>query len=119
LIADSVIDAAVTRVLRAKFQLGLFENPYVVADSAAYWNGHPDHRALAREAARASLVLLKNDKRRLPLASSLRSIAVIGTDAAEARLGGYSGPGIHRVSILEAIRERLGSRGTVRYAPGP
>jgi len=49
----------------------------------------------------------------------MRSVAVIGPGAAEARLGGYSGPGIHRVSILDAFRERLGSRGTVRYAPGP
>ncbi len=119
LIADSVINAAVARVLRAKFQLGLFENPYVNPDTAAHWNGHADHRALAREAARASIVLLKNDNRRLPLASSVRSIALIGTDAAEARLGGYSGSGIHRVSILDAFRERLGGRTTIRYAPGP
>ena len=92
-IADSVIDAAVTRVLRAKFELGLFERPYVNADSAAYWNGHADHRALAREAARESIVLLKNDHGTLPLSRAWRSIAVIGTDAVEARLGGYSGPG--------------------------
>src|SRR5688572_18678429 len=60
LIADSVIDAAVARVLKAKLDLGLFEQPYVNADSAAYWNGHAAHRALALEAARASIVLLKN-----------------------------------------------------------
>jgi len=96
----------------------LFEHPYVDPDSAAYWNGNAEHRALAREAARASLVLLKNDRRALPLASTLKSIAVIGTDATESRLGGYSGPGIKRVSILDGIRERAG-RATVRYAPGP
>ena len=117
MIADSVIDAAVARVLRVKFALGLFEHPYVNADSAEYWNGNPEHRALAREAARASLVLLENRRHTLPLASTLGSIAVIGLDATESRLGGYSGPGIKRVSILEGIRERLG-RGTVRYAPG-
>jgi beta-glucosidase len=117
-IADSVIDAAVARVLRAKFDLGLFENPYVNPDSAAYWNGNPAHRALAREAARASLVLLKNDRSTLPLSSALRSVAVIGADAAESRLGGYSGAGIKRVSIMDGIREWL--RGaTVRYASGP
>jgi beta-glucosidase len=117
-IADSVIDAAVARVLRVKFALGLFELPYVNADSAAYWNGNAEHRALARETARASLVLLKNDRGTLPLAHSLGSIAVIGVDAAESRLGGYSGPGIKRVSILDGIRERM-SRAMVRYAPGP
>jgi beta-glucosidase len=118
LIADSVIDAAVTRVLRAKFDLGLFENPYVSPDSAEYWNGNAEHRVLAREAAQASLVLLKNDRSTLPLSRALRSVAVIGVDATESRLGGYSGPGIKRVSILDGIREKLAGA-TIRYAPGP
>jgi len=119
LIADSVIDAAVTRVLRAKFDLGLFERPYVDPDSAAFWNGHASHRALALEAARASIVLLRNDHGTLPLSKRLASIAVIGQDATEARLGGYSGPGNSKVSILDGIRARLGEAGVVRYAPGP
>lgn len=119
LIADSVIDAAVSRVLRAKFELGLFEQPLVNADSAAYWNGHASHRALAREAARASTVLLKNDRGLLPLKRGLRSVAVIGVDAAEARLGGYSGPGIEKVSVLEGVREKLGASARVRHVPGP
>jgi beta-glucosidase len=118
LIADSIIDRAVTRVLRAKFELGLFERPYVDADSAVHWNGHSAHRALAREAAVGSAVLLRNERRRLPLTGA-RSIAVIGTDAVEARLGGYSGPGIHPVSILEGIRGRSGAGAIVRHAPGP
>src|SRR5512143_315180 len=117
-IADTLIDAAVARVLRVKFALGLFENPYVDPDSAAYWNGNAEHRALAREAARASLVLLKNDRRTLPLARSIASVALIGVDASESRLGGYSGPGSNRVSILDGIRERMG-RAAVRYAAGP
>ena len=119
LVADSVIDAAVARVLRAKFELGLFEQPFVNADSAAYWNGHASHRALAREAARASTVLLKNDRGVLPLRRGLRSVAVIGVDAAEARLGGYSGPGINKVSVLDGVREKLGASARVRYVPGP
>src|SRR6185503_3366355 len=57
-IADSVIDSAVARVLRAKFELGLFERPYTNPDSAAYWNDNAAHRALARDAARKSIVLL-------------------------------------------------------------
>jgi beta-glucosidase len=119
-IASDAIVGAVARVLRAKMQLGLFEHPYVNADSAAFWNGHPDHRALALEAARASIVLLRNEKNVLPLARATRSIAVIGTDAVEARLGGYSGPGIRPVSILDGIRQAAASRSiTVRYAPGP
>ena len=75
LIADSVIDAAVRRVLRAKAELGLFDDPYVDSDSAAYWNRHPDHLALAREAATASLVLLRNEGGALPLSSRALPVA--------------------------------------------
>lgn len=119
LIADSVIDAAVTRVLRAKFQLGLFERPFVDPDSAAYWSGNRAHRALALEAAREAMVLLKNDGNTLPLHHDVKSIAVIGTDAVEARFGGYSGSPVARVSILDGIRARAGAGVTVRYAAGP
>ena len=118
LIPRTVIDSAVARVLRAKFELGLFDHPYVDPDSAEYWNGNPGHRALALEAARESIVLLKNERDVLPLPRSLPSIAVIGTDAVEARLGGYSGPGNRPVSILEGLRAALPSA-SVRYAPGP
>ena len=119
LIDPAVIDSAVARVLTVKFDLGLFEQPYVNADSAAHWNGHADHRALALEAARASIVLLRNEQRALPLSPRLRSLAVVGTDAIEARLGGYSGPGNAKVSILDGIRARAERGTTVRYAPGP
>jgi beta-glucosidase len=119
LIADSLIDSAVARVLRAKFELGLFERPYVNEDSAAFWNGHRDHRALALEAARSAIVLLKNERNTLPLSRGLKSVAVIGTDAEEARLGGYSGPGLRKVSILDGIRAKLGNTARVEYAPGP
>lgn len=119
LIADDVINAAVARVLRAKFELGLFERPYVDVDEAARANGHADHRALAREAAQASMVLLRNEGGALPLKATTRSIAVIGTDAVEARLGGYSGPGIAPVSILDGIRQRAGANVQVRHVNGP
>ncbi|HEX9564630.1 MAG TPA: glycoside hydrolase family 3 protein, partial [Gemmatimonadaceae bacterium] len=104
MVDQSVIDTAVGRVLRAKFELGLFEQPYVEPDSAAYWNGIEEHRDLARVAAEASLVLLRNAGDLLPLSRNAGSIAVIGTDATEARPGGYSGPGVQRVSILDGIR---------------
>ncbi len=119
LVAPDVIDAAVARVLRVKFALGLFERPYVDIDAAARENGSAGNRALAREAARESIVLLKNDVRVLPLSKSLKSIAVIGVDAEEARLGGYSGPGNNKVSILDGIRSALGSSASVRYVAGP
>jgi beta-glucosidase len=119
LIEQKIIDAAVARVLRVKFELSLFEQPYVDLDAAAAANASTQHRALAREAARASMVLLKNGRNVLPLAKTIRSIAVIGTDAGEARLGGYSGPGAKKESILDGMRQILGSSVTIRYAGGP
>ena len=118
-VSPAAIDAAVTRVLRAKFELGLFEDPYVTPEDAARANGHAAHRALAREAAARSIVLLRNERGRLPLSKKAGRIAVIGQDATETRLGGYSGPGIRPVSILDGIRATVLAGGTVRHAAGP
>jgi beta-glucosidase len=101
-----------------KFALGLFEDPYVDEARAAAVNGSAAHRALAREAARAGLVLLRNEGGTLPFAKTIRTLAVIGPDAEEARLGGYSGPGALKVSILDGLRQAIGAD-RVRYAPGP
>lgn len=112
------IDEAVARVLHLKFELGLFENPYVDAKLAGFQNGNPEHSALAKKAALESIVLLKNDKQILPVSKSIKSIAVIGPDADEARLGGYSGPGNNKVSILQGIRNIAGNAVEVKYAQG-
>jgi beta-glucosidase len=114
----AVIDSAVARVLRLKFELGLFEDPYVDPELARHYNGHPDHRHLALESALESIVLLKNDNQTLPLSKNKKTIAVIGPDAAEARLGGYSGPGISKVSILDGIRDLVGPDVQVNHARG-
>jgi len=119
MVSPAIIDSAVSRVLRAKFQLGLFEQPFVSVDSAVAINGRILHPQLAREAAAASVVLLKNADGVLPLRRGLNSIAVIGTDATEARLGGYSGPGVKPVSIVDGIRTAAGRGTTVRFAAGP
>lgn len=113
------VDDAVRRALRVKMELGLFEEPFVDPGEAERQNGSAEHRELARRAARESIVLLKNAGGSLPFGSaSLRSIAVIGPDAVEARLGGYSGPGTGKVALLDAIRERAGANANVRYAAG-
>jgi beta-glucosidase len=117
LIPPSVIDSALARVLQVKAQLGIFEAPYVDPDSAEHWNGHSSHLLLAREVAAAGMVLLRNEGGTLPIASATTSIGVIGTDAIETRLGGYSAPGVSPVSILTGLRERRGP--TIRYAEGP
>ena len=114
----AVIDSAVARVLRVKFELGLFEKPYVNESDQEKWTA-TDHRELSREAAIRSIVLLKNEGGLLPLKKSLKKIAVIGTDAAEARLGGYSGPGNNKISILAGIKEKTKGLSQVSYAAGP
>ncbi|HKE91076.1 MAG TPA: glycoside hydrolase family 3 C-terminal domain-containing protein, partial [Gemmatimonadales bacterium] len=118
LVSDSVVDRAVARVLRAKFELGLFEHPYADPDSASRSAADATHQALALEAARESIVLLKNAGPVLPIRRG-SSIALIGADAVEARLGGYSAPGERRVSILDGLRAAVGARGRVRYEAGP
>jgi beta-glucosidase len=118
LVSDSVIDRAVARVLRAKFELGLFEHPYADPDSAARSAADATHQALALEAARESIVLLKNAGPVLPIRPG-NAIAVIGPDAVEARLGGYSAPAERRISILDGLRAVAGARGRVRYEAGP
>jgi len=117
-IDQGVIDRAVSRVLKAKFDLGLFERPYADARDPALRFRESDHLQLALEAARRSIVLLKNEKHALPLKKNIRTIAVCGPDAAEARLGGYSGPGIRAISILDGIRDKIGASARVVYAKG-
>lgn len=117
LIPAEVIDSALARVLRAKERIGLFEDAYADPDSAEYWNGRVEHLELARRAAAAGIVLLQNESGALPLTRDIASIALIGPDAREARLGGYSAEGVSPVSILQALRERLPNG--VRYAEGP
>ncbi len=117
-IKQDAIDEAVARVLKLKFELGLFENPYVNPTEASIWNGHASHRELAEQAACESFVLLKNEEGLLPFSNDIKSIAVIGPDAAEMRLGGYSGPGNNKISILDGIKNRAGSEIEVSHAQG-
>ena len=116
----SLIDQAVARILSQKFQLGLFENPYVDTNKVAQMTDMEDDRNLAAEAARRSIVLLKNDKNTLPLdKTKLKSIAVIGPNADKAHLGGYTDPRPPRtVSILEGVKNKVGSTVKVNYAEG-
>ncbi|HKV25139.1 MAG TPA: glycoside hydrolase family 3 N-terminal domain-containing protein [Candidatus Acidoferrum sp.] len=114
------LDRAVSRVLAAKFRLGLFEDPYVDPDYAQKITNSPEHRALALKASEEEIVLLKNEGSLLPLdVARLKTIAVIGPDAADVHLGGYARDPSHGVSVLEGIRERASAAGVkVLYAEG-
>jgi beta-glucosidase len=113
------IDAAVRRLLRDKFELGLFEDPYADPGRAEAISDSAESRGLALEAARQGIMLLQNRGGLLPLQpDKTRRVAVIGPHAAEVMLGGYSGVPRYSVSILEGVRKRLGTDAVVRHAEG-
>jgi beta-glucosidase len=118
-VAEATVDRAVARVLRAKFLLGLFDDPYVDPDYAEKVTNSPEHQQLALKAAHEAIILLKNDNHLLPLdQSKYKRIAVIGPNAADVHLGGYSDNPERGVSILQGIKSRLGSTTQVLYAEG-
>jgi len=141
-----VVDLAVQRHLRKKFELGLFENPYV--DEGKVWDviENSEQRALAREIARKSMVLLKNDGL-LPLPKSIKTLAIIGPNAHDGRnqLGDYSYAAMRQlmkwrafensafvnidphastphevkiITVLEGIQAAVSEETNVLYAPG-
>jgi beta-glucosidase len=118
LVTQAEIDAAVRRMLRLKFLAGLFENPYAEPRYAQTITGNAEARALAVEAARRTTVLLKNDGT-LPLhAETLKTLAVIGPNAAVAQIGGYSNVPAHTVSVLDGIKAKVGNRVRIVAAEG-
>lgn len=122
LVSAHVLDRAVSRVLRIKFLLGLFENPYTDPRRAEQQVGSAEYRALALEVARESITLLKNEKSLLPLQKNISSIAVIGPNADHVynMLGDYTAPQAPGTvaTVLEGIRRQVSPHTIVRYAKG-
>jgi len=114
----AAVDEAVKNVLRTKFRLGLFEKPYVDPHIAEAINDSKEHRALALQAARKAIVLLKNDNNTLPLRKDLGSVAVIGPCADSVLLGDYSGYGMKVVTMLEGIKNAVPPSTRVLYEKG-
>ncbi len=120
----SIVDEAVRRVLRMKFLLGLFDDPYLYSNPEREKNltYTDEHRAIARDVAKRSIVLLKNNNDLLPISSNMPKIAVIGNLAADkdTPLGNWRGRGESEsaVSLLEGIRNAVGSGVEVTYAEG-
>ena len=122
-VPESAIDAAVRPILAAKFRLGLFERPYTDEARAKTIIGAPENRQVAREAARESAVLLRNERETLPLSKDAKSIAVIGplADAKRDLLtmwAGFDVDASSAVTVLEGIRAKAGAGARVEYAPG-
>jgi beta-glucosidase len=118
-VPEALVDRAAARVLAAKFRLGLFENPYTDPAYAERVTNGPAHRALALEAAQRAIVLLKNEGHTLPLdLAKLKTIAVLGPNATDVHLGGYSRDPGRGVSPLDGIRARVGTSARVLHAKG-
>jgi beta-glucosidase len=113
------IDRAAAGVLRVKFICGMFEHPFTDPELVDKVTNTDEHKALAREAADEAIVLLKNDAHVLPLdASKIRTLAVIGPNAADIHLGGYSAVPMQGVSVLAGVRDFAGASMKVLYAEG-
>ena len=114
----SVIRQACGRVLKVKFLLRLFENPYVDESRQERFVHTAEHLELARTIALESMTLLKNDHQTLPLRKDLKTIAVLGPGAAHAMLGDYTTGGKDGISILEGIRQTVSPETEVLYDQG-
>ncbi|HEX7071107.1 MAG TPA: glycoside hydrolase family 3 N-terminal domain-containing protein [Rhodothermales bacterium] len=118
-LAESELDELVAPMLLWKFKLGLFDDPYVDPDEASRVVASEANTQLALQGARESITLLKNEGDLLPLSpDKTRSIAVIGPNANRSLLGGYSGRPKRDVTVLQGIRNRVGSDVEVVYAEG-
>ncbi len=122
LLKESELDTAVARLLRARFKLGMFDaeklNPYASIPYSVVNN--EEHRKYALELAKQSIVLLKNRNNILPLSKKIKTIAVIGPNAADAEiaLGNYNGEPAHVSTVLEGIKNVLGKNAVVNYQKG-
>ena len=120
-VSREVLDASVARVLRLKFEMGLFENPYVDPGKAKKGVRNDAHIALARKVAQASVTLLKNDGSLLPLNKNISKVALIGPNADNRynMLGDYTAPQEEKnvKTVLDGIRAKL-SPAQVEYVKG-
>ncbi len=127
-VTEARIDAAVLPILTVKYELGLFEHPYVDESKVDATLDRPEGRTLERKLAARSMVLLRNESRTLPLSKSPGKILVIGSLADSTRdvEGGWTVEGLfssgvksHPVTVLAGLRNKLGADAQVEYVPGP
>jgi beta-glucosidase len=121
IVPQKIVDNAVRRILRIKFELGLFDKPFVDQNKKSIILS-PEHRQAAREMARESIVLLKNDKDLLPLNKNIRKLAVIGplADDNATPLGPWKGGGKPEdvITVLQGIKKAVPAEMIVTYAKG-
>src|SRR5579863_6675192 len=127
-VSEAQLDAAVLPILQIKYELGLFDHPYVDETQVDSTLNRPEGRELERKVAARSMVLLKNDNRTLPLSKSIKKIAVIGAlaDSTHDVEGGWTVEGLfggpsksHPVTILAGLKNKLGPGVEINYFAGP
>jgi len=118
-VEESQIDELVGELLKYKFFIGLFDDPYVDPDLINVEKSLEDERPLALQAAHETITLLKNEDNILPLVPAKnKTIAVIGPNADRKLLGGYSGEPKYYVSVLDGIKEKAGKDIDIIYSEG-
>lgn len=119
LVTEETVDRALGRLLHTRFKLGMFDPPECVpyAQITTDVVDCPAHRALAREVAAGSMVLLKNKNNLLPLSKSINAVAIMGPHAAsiDVLLGNYFGVNAHMVTFLEGILQKVGAHCSATY----
>ena len=127
-VTQAQLDAAVLRILETKYELGVFDHPYVDESKVDSTLNRPEEREFERKAAARSMVLLKNQNHTLPLSKDVKKIAVIGPLADSTRdiEGGWTVEGLfggasksHPVTILAGLKNKLGEGVEINYVPGP
>ena len=118
-LSEEYITRAAKCILRVKFIAGIFDDPYVEIGNFDKVVNTPEHKSLALKAAHEAMVLLKNENNLLPLnAVKIKKLAVIGPNAADIHLGGYSAVPMQGVSVLQGLHEFAEGKFTVLYAEG-
>src|SRR5262252_4485341 len=118
-VSERQIDRAAGNILRAKFVTGLFDDPFVDPDAAEKITNSAEHQKLALRAAHEAIILLKNENHLLPLDKlKYKKIAVIGPNAADVHLGGYSNRPGRGVSVLQGVKDKVGGSAELLFAEG-
>ena len=117
-LTEKELDRAVSDILRVKFMLGLFDNPYIDPILPSQIFHTEESQTLALEAAHKSIVLLKNESNTLPLKNENLRIALIGELAESTYPGGYANPDKEGISIYDGLKQRIGENQTLAYEKG-
>ncbi len=114
-LSEKELNRAVSGILRVKFELGLFDNPYTDETLVEKVFHSDEHKSLALEAARQSIVLLKNENNTLPVNKNIKRITLVGNLANATYVGGYSPAGAKAISVYQALKQRFGNDMNIDY----